>query len=682
MTTRAKLNALADNLWWSWNPEVSELFADLAPEAFAESGNNPRAALQHVPDAALERQDVIDRVDQWHDALIEYLNAPPRMSDAPRVSYFCMEYGLHESFPIYSGGLGVLAGDHAKAASDLGIPFTAVGLMLRDGYFHQSFDDEGNQIARHSPIEPADHGLSLVRDENGEPITVRVELGIEPLYLQAWRLDLGRTVMYFLDGDIEKNPEHLRGLTRQLYQGGRPVRLRQEVILGIGGLRMLRALGVETEVYHMNEGHCAFLAFELMRELIAEGVSRDEAAARVREECVFTTHTPVMAGHDRFEPELFLEVMFPMRDALGLSDYEFLKYGRVNPDDAREWFTMTVLGLHLARKSNGVSALNGEVAREQWHAMYPGRSLSEVPIDSVTNGIHLPTWAAIPARRFLDENLGDWLANRFDTDYWARIDDVPAETLWSLRSTLRKRLVDFVCERASRQTLPQDCRLDPDALTIGFARRFATYKRAPLLFRDVERISRIFSNAERPIQIIYAGKAHPADEGGQNFIRYIYEMTKQDAFRGKIVFVENYNMEVGRMLVSGCDVWLNNPRRPMEASGTSGQKVAVHGGLNLSILDGWWPEGYDGTNGWAIDDGRSSYPNEEAQDHHDATELYRLLEKDVLPAFYERDADGLPSRWIELMRSAMRTLPYQFSAERMVTDYVEQVYRQTARVEA
>jgi glycogen phosphorylase len=681
MTTRNKLTALAHNFWWSWNPEVTQMFARLAPQAFRESGNNPLAVLDHVSDDELEA--VAGEVETWHRRLQEYLSAEPRLADAPRTAYFCMEYGIHESFPIYSGGLGVLAGDHAKAASDLGIPFTAIGLMLKDGYFHQSFDSDGNQIARHTPIDPASHGLKLITDENGSPVTVSVDLGHERLWLQAWRLDLGRTVMYYLDGDMERNAEHLRGLTRQLYQGGRPVRIRQEVILGIGGLRMLRALGLEQDVFHMNEGHCAFLALELMREIMANGASRSDAEASVREQCVFTTHTPVMAGHDRFEPELFLEVMFPMRDALGLSDYDILRYGRVNADDAREWFTMTVLGLNLARKSNGVSALNGEVAREQWHALYPSRPVSEVPIGSVTNGIHLPTWSAIPARRFLDENIGDFLANRFDTSYWEKIDSVDAKALWNLRRSLRRELVDFVCDRAPKQTLPQECRLDPEALTIGFARRFATYKRAPLLFRDVERIARIFGSSDRPLQIIYAGKAHPADEGGQSFIRYIYEMTKREEFRGRIVFLENYNMEVGRMLVSGCDVWLNNPRRPMEASGTSGQKVAVHGGLNLSILDGWWPEGYDGTNGWAIDDGKSNYDSEDAQDDVDSRALYDLLENDVLPAFYsDRDADGVPRRWIELMRSAMKSLPYQFSAERMVEDYVEQVYRQASDVTA
>jgi glycogen phosphorylase len=682
MTTRDKLQILAENLWWSWNPELVELFASLAPSAFKDSLNNPAAALGAADDDVLNREDVTAAADEWYNRFQEYMNAEPRVADSPRVAYFCMEYGLHESFPIYSGGLGVLAGDHAKAASDLGIPFTAVGLMLRDGYFHQSFDDEGGQKARHAAFNPEDHGLTIVRGEDGAPVIVDVRLGDETMYLQAWRMNLGRTVMYFLDGDIDRNADHLRGLTRRLYQGGRPVRIRQEVVLGIGGLKFLRAIGAETDVYHMNEGHCAFLAFELMRELMDGGMSRADAEEAVREQCVFTTHTPVMAGHDRFEPELFLEVMYPMRDALGLSDYDFLMYGRVHADDRLEWFTMTVLGLNLARKSNGVSRLNGEVAREQWHAMYSDRPVSEVPIDHVTNGIHLPTWTAIPARRFLDKHLGDWLQNRFSTDYWAKVRDLDAADLWQLRSELRKDLVEFVCDRVPGQTLPQACDLDPEALTIGFARRFATYKRAPLLFHDVERISRIFSSTDRPIQIIYAGKAHPADEGGQSFIRYIYEMTKREPFRGRIVFVEDYSMEIGRMLVSGCDVWLNNPRRPMEASGTSGQKIAAHGGLNLSILDGWWPEGYNGKNGWAIDDGKSTYDSEHEQDDVDAASLYRLLEEDVIPDFYNRDERGVPTRWVEHMKDAMATLPYEFSAERMVSDYVEEVYRQTESVEA
>jgi alpha-glucan phosphorylase-like protein len=438
---------------------------------------------------------------------------------------------------------------------------------------------------------------------------------------------------------------------------------------------MLRALNASAEVYHLNEGHCAFLLFELMRERMAAGESRQEAEAWVRDHCVFTTHTPVLAGHDRFEPELLTSQLWKMRDALHLSDEQLLAYGRVKADDHQEWFTMTVLGLGLTRAANGVSKLNGEVAREQWSQLYPDRPTADVPIGHVTNGIHLPTWTAQPARDFASERLGDWEADRLAPTFWQKIDDVPDADLWALRSTLRRRLIEFVQQHVARQTMQQTFGLDPDALTIGFARRFATYKRAPLLFHDAERAGRILSNADRPVQIIYAGKAHPADEGGKRFIQQIWGMTQEEPFKGRVLFLENYNMEIGRMLVSGCDVWLNNPRRPMEASGTSGQKVSAHGGLNLSILDGWWPEGYNEGNGWAIGDDASAQiaSDPSKQDAQDAEFLYQTLETSVVPEFYDR-TDGVPARWVARMKNAMRELPAQFSSERMVKDYVEQLY--------
>ncbi|MFW5955111.1 MAG: alpha-glucan family phosphorylase [Rhodothermales bacterium] len=675
MTTRQKLSALSRNLWWSWNPEALDLFRRLSPDTFLEAENNPIVALELASEDTLSDPVFIADVDEVFDAFEGYMEAEPRISDAPRVAYFCMEYGLHESLHTYSGGLGVLAGDHAKAASDLGIPFTAVGLLLRDGYFIQTFDEDGMQQARYVPLDPSKHPLHLVRQDDGSPLVVSVDIGHETLHVQAWRLDVGRTVMYLLDTDFDQNPEHLRGLTRRLYQGGRPVRIRQEVVLGIGGLRLIRALGLPIDVYHMNEGHCAFLTLELLREHLGTGLSRVDAEARVREQSVFTTHTPVMAGHDRFEPHLFLEVMWPMRDSLGLSDRDLLSLGRVNGDDDGEWFTMTVLGLNLARKSNGVSRLNGEVAREQWKELYPERPVEEVPIGSVTNGVHLPTWTAPLSRAFLNERLGDWLNNRFDPAFWDKIGSLPEEDLWALRNDLRGSLIQFVRERTAQQSFAQSVELDPGALTIGFARRFATYKRAPLLFHDLERAKRLFASFDRPIQILYAGKAHPADEGGKEFIRRILEISKHAPFRGKVVFLENYNMEIGRMLVSGCDVWMNNPRRPMEASGTSGQKIATHGGLNVSILDGWWPEGYDGNNGWSVGDELAEYRSEEEQDDSDARALYHVLEESVIPAFFTRDERGLPVEWVRRMRNAMSTLPYQFSAERMVQDYVNDVYR-------
>lgn len=675
MTVREKLEALAANMWWSWNPEAIDLFCRLNPAAFQSAGNNPLAALRSADEAVLEDEGFKRDVDAVYESFEAYMQAPPLLPDCPRVSYFCMEYGIHESLPIYAGGLGILAGDHAKQASDDGIPFTAIGLFLKDGYFVQSFDAEGWQQESYPVLDLEKQPVSLVRGEDGEPVVVTVPLGYEPLAIRAWKIELGRTRLYLLDTDFDRNPAHLRDLTCKLYQGDRKVRIRQEIILGIGGVRLLRALNVETDTYHMNEGHCAFLALELLRERLALGDSREAAEAWVRERGVFTTHTPVMAGHDRFSPELFLDQMAGFREQIGLSEHDLLAYGRVNPWDPGESFTMTVLGLKLARQTNGVSRLNGEVARGQWHQLYPDRSLDEVPIGYVTNGIHLPTWAVPKARAFVRRHLGDLSKMGDDPAFWQGMEKVSDEALWQYRNELRHDLIEFVESYGGRQSLRQTIKLDPDALTIGFARRFATYKRAPLLFYDLERAIRLFSQTGRPIQVIYAGKAHPADEGGKRFIQQIHELSRNAAFEGKLVFLENYTMEIGRRLVSGCDVWLNNPRRPMEASGTSGQKIAVHGGLNVSILDGWWPEGYNGENGWAIGyDASATYKDPHEQDAEDAAFLYDVLENQVIPTFYERDERGIPTGWVSRMRNAMMTLTHEFSAARMVRQYVEQIY--------
>lgn len=676
MTTRDKLEAIAANLWWSWNPEALELFAQLNPEAFRASRHNPLAALRTADPALLTDRPFVKAVDKVYEAFTAYLNAPSRIPEAPRTAYFCMEYGLHESLPFYAGGLGVLAGDHIKAASDLGIPLTAVGLFLREGYFRQRFEPNGWQIAEYPAMDPADHPMTLVQDADGYPLIITVHLGRNPFYLRVWKLEVGRVPLYLLDGAFDANPEPLRSLTRRLYQGDRRLRLQQEIILGIGGVRLLRALEQDFEVYHLNEGHCAFVALELLRERLAAGETREAAEAWVQQHCVFTTHTPVMAGHDRFDPELFLEQMDTFRHQLGLSEAELLAYGRVNPNDSTEAFTMTVLGLKLSRKTNGVSAINSVVARRQWHHLYPDRALSEVPIGYITNGVHLPTWTVAHARPFLEKHLGDWTEGRFNPEIWKKIDTISDAELWQYRCMLRRRLVEFVNEYVKHQSLPQEAHLNPEVLTIGFARRFATYKRAPLLFEDMERAIRLFSQQDRPIQLIYSGKAHPADDGGKRFIQQIYEITQHPAFRGKVVFVEDYDMHIARMLVSGCDVWLNNPRRPLEASGTSGQKTAMHGGLNLSVFDGWWPEGYNGQNGWAF--GREAtglYEDPITQDVEDREALYRVLEYEVIPAFYDRNGEGLPLRWLTRMRQAMRTIPAQFNAVRMVREYVEQMYR-------
>ena len=685
MTTRDKLDALAANLWWSWHPEARDLFRRLNPDAYRAAGNSPAAALREAHEAELHDDGFAADVDRIYRAFEADLARDPFDPDAPRTAYFCMEYGLHESIPLYSGGLGILAGDHAKTASDLGLPFTAVGLFLRDGYFEQRFRPDGYQRDEHHTLDPGLHPLTLVTDDDGAVLTVTVHLGTTPVEVQAWRIDLGRTTMYLLDLDVEGNPEHVRELTWRLYQGGHEGRIQQEIVLGVGGVRLLRALGHEPEVFHANEGHCAFLMLELLRERLDAGLARPDAEAEVRAQCVFTTHTPVPAGHDHFEPGLFNTAMAGLRQQLGFSEDDLLAYGRVDPGDAAARFTMTVLGLKLARGANGVSKLNGKVARQQWKGLYPDRTQPEVPIGHITNGVHLPTWMALEARRFLAKRLGaDWWTRRHDEATFAPLADVPAAELWGYRARLRQRLIDFVLDHTAHQTLPQQPELDAETLTVGFARRFATYKRAPLIFTDLERARALFADADRPIQLLYAGKAHPDDEGGKAFIQRIFELSQQDGFRGHVVFLENYNMKVGRMLVSGCDVWLNNPRRPLEASGTSGQKVTLHGGLNLSVLDGWWPEGYDGANGWAIGPEPTGVLDMEkdvaAEDAQDAAALYEQLETSVIPAFYDRDADGLPRAWIERMRHAMTTLPAAFSAQRMLIDYLQTMYHAPARV--
>ncbi|WP_022834693.1 alpha-glucan family phosphorylase [Salisaeta longa] len=681
MNTRDKLDALSKNLWWSWHPRARGLFRRLNPEVYAAAGNSPQAALENLDPEVLADATFQADVDAVYARFQDYMDRAPLVDDAPTTAYFCMEYGLHESLPLYSGGLGVLAGDHAKTASDVGLPFTAVGLFLREGYFKQSFDAEGWQQDDYPALDPDNHPMTRVTDDDGDPLMVTVQIGEQPLHVQAWKIALGRTDLYLLDSDLDANPEALRSLTTRLYQGGDRERIQQEIILGIGGLRLLRALGETPEVYHANEGHCAFLMLELLRERLDAGDPLPDAEAWVRERTVFTTHTPVPAGHDRFAPPLFEEQMAPFRKALGLSSKELLAYGREDPSDATESFCMTVLGLKLSRAANGVSKLNGHVARQQWQGMYPEKSLDEVPIGHITNGVHLPTWTAEPARAFLREHLsGDFETEQHKPSFWAPLGDLDDETLWHYRTMLRKRLIAFIDKHVKEQTLPQQPALNPDALTIGFARRFATYKRAPLIFTDLERARALFSDSERPIQLIYAGKAHPADDGGKRFIQRIYEISQQPGFHGKVIFLEGYNMEIGRMLVSGSDIWLNNPRRPLEASGTSGQKVAAHGGLNLSVLDGWWPEGYTGDNGWAIGPeptGDYGTADAEVQDEQDAESLYTQLEEHVIPTFYDR-TDGIPEAWVAQMRNAMTGLPAPFSAQRMVFDYVEQMYRTPA----
>jgi alpha-glucan phosphorylase-like protein len=676
MDSLLKLKALSKNAWWSWNPDALDLFKRLNADVFRATGNNPVATLDARDESVLEDGHYRALVDEVYLRFQRYLGAP-YAEGHNSAAYFCMEFGLHESIRLYAGGLGVLAGDHTKAASDLRLPLTAVGLFLRDGYFKQYFDSKGWQLSEYPSVDATNHVFEPVLDGSGDPLLVTVPIGHDSVSVRAWKVHVGRVPLYLLDTDTEPNRFEHRHIARRLYAGNRLTRIQQELILGVGGLRLLRAIGVAPDVYHMNEGHCAFVALELLRERLHLGESEVQAREYIRSRTVFTTHTPVWAGHDRFDPALFSEQLHGLAAEIGRPAHDLLVYGRVNPNDQSEAFTMTVLGLNFADKCNGVSELNGHVARAQWAHLYPDRPVADVPIGHVTNGVHLRSWTSPRARPFLDAQVPGWTEG---PEAWQRIHSVPDSELWAYRNMLRHDLIEYVNERVSKQTLPQVPKLDPEVLTIGFARRFATYKRAPLFFRDLERAARILTDANRPVQLIFAGKAHPADDDGKWFIQRIYEYTRDPLFRGRVVFVEGYDMEVGRMLVSGADVWLNTPRRPYEASGTSGQKVAVHGGLNLSILDGWWPEGYNGRNGWAIGaDDSAEYKDPEVQDPEDAEFLYALLEREVVPAYYDRNEAGHPAAWLDRMREAMADLPYAFSAERMVREYAEEYYQVGSR---
>ncbi len=680
--TREKLAKIARNIWWSWNPEAIELFREVNPVLFEESGHNPLRTLKYASPVVLSNADFQARVDRVWQQFEAYMHQPIH-PEAPRVAYFCMEYGLHESIQIYAGGLGILAGDHVKAASDLGVPMVAVGIFWRKNYLTQRFNEEGWQIDVFEPSDPSQLPLELVRDAEGNPLRVTVHFGRTPVHVQAWKLAVGRTVLYLLDTDIEENTPEVRTTTHKLYDSGESIRIQQEIVLGIAGVRLLRALGHEVDVYHMNEGHCAFLTLELLRERLAEGHSLEEAEAWVKLHCVFTTHTPIAAGHDRFAPGMVMDELYQVIEDLepyGLDEHRVLAYGRVQPENPFEPFCMTVLAIKFSRVTNGVSKLHGEVSRHMWHELWPDRPVQQVPITHVTNGVHLPTWTVKRGWDFLNKHLGDWLNHRSDPAFWERVQEIPEDELWEYRNQLRRELIEFVYEQVPRQTLKFDLDLDPDALTIGFARRMAPYKRATLLFTDPERAARLFSLPDKPVQILFAGKAHPMNQPGKSLIHRIYEISQMEPFKGKVIFLENYNMAIARFLVSGSDVWLNNPRRPFEASGTSGQKVATHAGVNVSVLDGWWPEGYDGTNGWAIGEATPIggddlvFKDSHVQDVEDALALYEVMEQEVIPTFYQRNEQGIPVDWLQRVKRAMITLPPRFSAERMLKEYVERIY--------
>ena len=667
----SSLKTLAYNLWWSWDTEATALFESIDPWRWARCNRNPVAMLQDVEPHRWEelaadatfKQNLADTLSRFH----AYLSADTWCATgAPHlhkkgIAYFSMEFGLHESLRIYSGGLGVLAGDHVRSASDLGVPLLGIGLLYREGYFRQ-YIDQGEQVDTYPKARWDRLPITLCLDDDGEPLLVPFPMGNLTCWAKVWRLAVGRTEVLLLDADHDRNAPGVRNLTSRLYGGGLDLRIAQEVLLGIGGVNALRALGRDPALFHLNEGHCAFVPLALMKELREQGMSQDAAHMQVRQRCVFTTHTPVPAGHDRFHWDALNAVLGDWRDGQGLSEGAFMDLGRVHPGHIDEPLTMTVLALRTAAKSNGVSKLHGEVSREMWHEMYPDRKVEDVPIGHVTNGIHPIFFAATESRELFDANCPGWRERPWDDDVWAGLSDVSDAAIAEWRTALRRRLVNVVNERTHAQ-------FRDDVLTIGFARRFAPYKRGALLFSQPERLLALMEKV--PFQIVYAGKSHPHDAPGKAIVREVLKWTADRRFRDRVAFLEDYDLFTGRTLTSGCDVWLNNPRRPKEASGTSGQKASLNGGLNLSVLDGWWPEGFDGNNGFAIGDERT-YDSVAEQDAADAESLYDQLENHVLPLWQNRDA------WAKNARHAVQTCGPLFNSHRMVRDYVLQAYEPLA----
>jgi starch phosphorylase len=658
---REALRAIAGNLWFTWLPGARALFEDLDPKRFAALGHNPTALIAELSDDQLARAATEDYLERLEHVLAAAAGEARRRTWWERrgednrfgVAYFSAEFGLDGSLPIYSGGLGVLAGDHLKSASDLGVPLVGIGLFYREGYFRQQLNDADLQEERYPRNDPARLPVTA------EPVSAVVELADEsgtlvPVAVSVWRVQVGRVPLYLLDTDVDGNPDWARTITDKLYGGDRLHRLQQELVLGLGGVRVLRALGREPTVFHMNEGHSAFLQLERLRELVeGEHVARDEALERLRASTVFTTHTPVPAGNEVFDAAIVEQNVGSVVSRCGFAWDEFVALGRVH--EGEEGFGLTPFALRTSSHANGVSELHGEVSREMWHGLWPGCAVDEAPICSVTNGVHARTWIAEPLGLLLgdEEDMG--------TPDFARAYELDDESLWRAHRMAKDELLRFMGLRGLRASF------DPDALTIGFARRFATYKRADLLFSDPERLSRLLANPDKPLQVVLSGKAHPADEGGKALIQRVVAFARSASAHGRVVFLPDYDMTLARYLVRGVDVWLNTPLRPLEASGTSGMKAALNGVVNCSILDGWWAEGYAPDTGFAIDGDHVTSDNA-AQDAVDAEALYAVLEEQVIPAYYDRD------RWLGLMRNSIARLGARFNTNRMLVEYVESLY--------
>ena len=684
---------IAYNLWWTWDYEAITLFQRMDRDRWEHTEHNPIRLLGEIDQTRLDTlatdEGFLAHLRRVREKMAEYLQAPvryPEKTDSGTIAYFSLEFGLSECIPNYSGGLGVLAGDHLKSASDLGLPLVGVGLFYAEGYFRQYLNADGWQQEFYPENDFFHMPVALERDDDGAPVKVEFRHYPEgPVHYQMWRVQVGRVPLYLLDTNLPENPPSVREITSKLYGGDDEMRVRQEMLLGIGGIEALATLGFEPAVCHMNEGHSSFLAMERCRRLMERHkCSFAEAREAVYAGNCFTTHTPVPAGNDVFDRGLIEKFLASYLGELGLSVDEFLQLGRAYPKDADEPFGVTVLAMRLAAFRNGVSRLHGEVSRKMWQALWPGVPLAEVPITAITNGVHVRSWISSDLAGLFDRYLGPrWTSSPSDPMFWARVDQIPDAELWRTHERRRERLVAFARTRLRRQLerrgappaqqAEADEVLDPDALTVVFARRFASYKRAALLFEDVDRLVEILTNPERPIQLIFAGKAHPRDNDGKELIRRIVHISRRPELRRHIVFIEDYDVNVARYLLQGADVWLNTPRRPLEASGTSGMKATANGALNISIPDGWWIEAAREDNGWTIGRGEE-YENYGEQDAVESAAICDLLQKEVGPLFYDRGPDGLPRHWIRCMKTAMRTICPIFNTHRMLQQYAEWAY--------
>jgi len=692
----ARLGDLAYNLWWTWNPDVQHLYKRIDSDLWEQTSHNPVQFLRNVDRAKLnavsydsQYLDFYDRsllaFDQYTERENTWYQENHGRLDNELIAYFSSEFGLHETLPIYAGGLGVLSGDHLKEASDLGLPLVAMGFLYTKGYFTQLITEDGWQEAQYVKLRFDELPVLPLFDDNDKPLTIEVELAGRDVLIRIWKIQVGRVPLYLLDSNVEDNSVEDRELTSRLYSSDLDLRISQEVILGIGGVRALRKLEHDPLVWHMNEGHSAFLSLERLRELVENGFAIENAIEVIKRKTIFTTHTPVPAGSDEFPQWLIDKYFSTFQEKLGIERDQFIDLAR-HQVSWGETFSMPVLAMHMSSLRNGVSQLHGEVAREMWSNLWPDTRVEEVPISHITNGVHTGTWLARRLRHLYGKYLGsDWMENIDNPEVWENFINVPDEELWDVRRHLKRKLVFYMRERAREQWVKDNIHpiqvvasgalLNPYALTIGFARRFATYKRADLILRDFERLLNIINKSDMPVQIIFAGKAHPADKPGKLLIQNVYRKVKLAENGGRLVFLEDYDMNLARYLIQGVDVWLNTPRRPNEASGTSGQKAALNGVLNFSILDGWWREGFNGNNGWAIGND-DSYEDHKLQDEVDAENLYDTLENQIIPLFYERSSADLPIEWIAMMKESIRTLAPEFSMRRMVKSYAHDMYFQ------